>query len=68
MMFAHQSAEKGHLLALKKLDAKPLLNLGMRLGEASGGAVALPLIQSALTLHSQMATFDQANVSNKDGK
>ena len=64
MMFAHQSAEKGHVLALKKLDAKPLLNIGMRLGEASGAAVAVPLIQSALALHKQMATFDEANVSN----
>ena len=64
MMFAHQSAEKGHVLALKKLDAKPLLNIGMRLGEASGAAVTVPLIQSALALHKQMATFDEANVSN----
>ena len=68
MMFAHQSAEKGHLLALKKLDAKPLLNLDMCLGEASGAAVAVPLIKNALILHSQMATFSQASVSNKEDK
>lgn len=66
MMFSHQSAEKGHELALKKLDAKPLLNLGLRLGEASGAAVAVPLIQSALALHAQMATFAEASVSNLD--
>ena len=63
MMFAHQSAEKAHKLALEKLDAKPILNLGLRLGEGSGAALAVPLIQSALALHSQMATFAQANVS-----
>ena len=63
MMFAHQSAEKAHKLALEKLNAKPILNLGLRLGEGSGAALAVPLIQSALALHSQMATFAQANVS-----
>jgi len=64
MMFAHQSAEKGHALALKKLDAKPLLHLNMRLGEASGAALAVPIIKSALALHSKMATFDEADVNN----
>lgn len=63
MMFAHQSAEPAHIKALDKLNARALINLNMRLGEGSGAAVVVPLIQSALALHSQMATFDQANVS-----
>lgn len=63
MMFAHASAEPAHRLALDSLDAKPLLDIGMRLGEGSGAGVAVPLIRSALALHSQMATFDSAGVS-----
>jgi len=55
MLFAHQSAEPGHSKALDYLQAKPLLNLGMRLGEGSGAAVAVPLIQNALHLHNNMA-------------
>lgn len=62
MMFSHQSSEQAHVLALKKLNATPLLNLGMRLGEASGAAMAVPIIQNALCLHAQMATFEQAHV------
>ena len=63
LIFSHQSAEPAHIIALEALQAQPLLNLNMRLGEGSGAAVAVPLIQSALTLHKQMATFDQAGVS-----
>ncbi len=63
MIFAHTSAEPAHHLALEYLKAKPLLDIGMRLGEGSGAGVAVPLIQSALALHTQMATFDSAGVS-----
>jgi len=63
MIFSHQSAEPGHSRILQAMDANPLLNLGMRLGEGSGAAVALPLLQSACTLHSSMATFVEAEVS-----
>jgi len=63
MIFAHKSAEPAHNLALESLNAKPLLDLGMRLGEGSGSAVAAPLIISALELHNNMATFDSAGVS-----
>ena len=63
MIFAHTSAEPAHTLALKSLDAKPLLDLGLRLGEGSGAAVAAPIILNALLLHNQMATFDSAKVS-----
>ena len=64
LIFAHQSAEPAHALVLESLYAKPLLNLGLRLGEGSGAAVAVPLIKSALALHNQMATFDAAGVSD----
>ncbi len=63
MLFSHQSAEPAHRLALDHLSAVPLLNLGMRLGEGSGAAMAVPIVQAALALHSGMATFDQAGVS-----
>lgn len=49
---------------LKFLEAQPLLSLEMRLGEGSGAALAVPLLQSALALHSQMATFAEAGVSD----
>ncbi len=63
MIFAHKSAEPAHALALESLNVTPLLDLGMRLGEGSGAAVAAPLIMSALELHNNMATFDNAGVS-----
>lgn len=63
MMFAHKSAEPAHKLALESLNARPLLDLAMRLGEGSGAAVAAPIIISALALHNNMATFDTAGVS-----
>ncbi len=64
MMFAHKSAEPAHELALNYLDAVPLLDLGLRLGEGSGAAVAVSLVQSALSLHNQMATFKSSGVSD----
>jgi len=63
LFFGHQSAESGHALVLNKLDAQALLSLDMRLGEASGAALAVPLMQMACRLHSQMATFESAGVS-----
>lgn len=67
MLFAHCSAEQAHQKLLAKLQAVPLLDLGMRLGEATGAAVAVPLIRSAINLHSGMATFADAGVSNSQG-
>lgn len=66
LMFSHESAEPGHQAILSKLDATPLLNIGMRLGEGSGAAVAVSLMQSAVLLHNQMATFEAAGVSEKE--
>jgi nicotinate-nucleotide--dimethylbenzimidazole phosphoribosyltransferase len=63
---AHVSAEPGHQLLLEKLDKQPLLNLGMRLGEASGAALAIPIVRAAVACHTGMATFDTAGVTNKD--
>ena len=65
LMFSHCSAEPAHQLALTHLNAKPLIDLGLRLGEGSGAAVCLTLIQSALSLHAEMATFAEAEVAGK---
>ena len=59
---SHLSAEPGHQLVLTELGLEPLLDLRMRLGEASGALVALPLIERAGLLHAQMATFAEAGV------
>jgi len=64
-IYAHSSAEPGHARLLQELNAKPLLNLGMRLGEGSGAATALSLLRTACALHSGMATFAEAEVSGK---
>lgn len=63
LLFGHVSAEPAHRLVLDHLDATPLLDLRMRLGEGSGAAVAVPLLQSALALHNGMATFGSAGVA-----
>jgi len=61
----HCSAEPGHAVALRTLDLRPLLDLGMRLGEGSGALLALPLAQSAVRVLHDVATFDSAGVSEK---
>lgn len=66
MLFAHASAEPGHRLVLSELDARPLLDLGMRLGEGSGAAVAVPILKLACDLHGKMATFSEAGVSEQN--
>ena len=63
LIFSHRSDEQGHQYILESLSAKPLLSLNMRLGEASGAATAIPILRSACALHTQMATFTQAQVS-----
>jgi len=64
MFFAHRSAEAGHDVALEALGARPLLDLGMRLGEGTGAALAIGLIESAVRLYNEMATFDSAGVTS----
>ena len=65
LIYAHGSAEPGHARLLEALDATPLLSLGLRLGEGSGAATALPLLRLACALHNGMATFAEAAVSEK---
>lgn len=64
LLFAHHSAEPGHMAILTALGATPLLNLGMRLGEASGAAVAVPLLRMACDLHTGMVTFAEAGIAS----
>lgn len=64
-LFAHVSAESGHARALTAMGQKGLLDLGMRLGEGSGAALAAVLAKTALHLHNNMATFESAAVSGK---
>ena len=69
LLFSHGSAEPGHQQLLENLDATPLLDIGLRLGEGSGAALTLPLIQQACQLHAGMATFAEAMVAGKiDGQ
>jgi len=64
-LFCHQSEEKGHRLLLEHFNANPVLQLNMRLGEGTGAAVALPVIQSALAFLNEMASFEEAGVSKE---
>jgi nicotinate-nucleotide--dimethylbenzimidazole phosphoribosyltransferase len=63
----HLSAEGAHRDVLERIGKIPLLALGMRLGEGSGAALAMGLIKSAAAIHADMATFDQAGVSQREG-
>jgi nicotinate-nucleotide--dimethylbenzimidazole phosphoribosyltransferase len=63
-IFTHQSDEKGHKAMLNYLNAKPLMQINMRLGEGSGAAVAYPLVKAAVAFLNEMASFDDAKVSN----
>jgi nicotinate-nucleotide--dimethylbenzimidazole phosphoribosyltransferase len=64
-IFAHTSGEQGHQKMLEYLGVNPLLNLGMRLGEGTGSAIAMPIIQAAVAFLNEMASFEQAAVSSK---
>jgi nicotinate-nucleotide--dimethylbenzimidazole phosphoribosyltransferase len=63
-IFCHSSGEQGHQKILAHLQVKPILNIGMRLGEGTGAALAYPIIQNALAFLNNMASFDSAGVSN----
>ncbi|MCO5230010.1 MAG: nicotinate-nucleotide--dimethylbenzimidazole phosphoribosyltransferase [Chitinophagales bacterium] len=65
-VFCHLSDENGHKNLLNHLNARPILHLNMRLGEGTGCAVAYPIIKSALSFLNNMASFEDAGVSNKD--
>ena len=66
MLFSHRSAEPGYKKVMDALNAEPLLDLGMRLGEGSGAAVAVSLLRHACALHGEMATFAEASVSEAE--
>lgn len=63
LIYGHRSEEKGHKIVLEALAAEPVLNLRMRLGEASGALMAVPILQMACRLHNEMATFTQAQIT-----
>lgn len=62
MIFGHQSDERGHCLMMEHLHARPLLKLNMRLGEGTGAALSLPLIQAAAAFYNEMASFSDAGI------
>ena len=64
-IFAHCSDESGHKQMLEHLGAKPLFNLGLRLGEGTGAALAYPLVEAAVGFLYEMASFESAGVSEK---
>jgi len=66
LIASHRSAEPGHRIVLESLGLEPILDLGLRLGEGSGAALAIPVIRSAARLLGEMATFEDAGVSNRD--
>jgi nicotinate-nucleotide--dimethylbenzimidazole phosphoribosyltransferase len=67
LFFSHLSAEAGHAVFFEHFHARPILDLGMRLGEGTGAALAMFLIEAAIKIYTEMATFKSAGVSRKGG-
>jgi nicotinate-nucleotide--dimethylbenzimidazole phosphoribosyltransferase len=65
MFAAHNSVEKGHRVILEKIGLKPILDLDLRLGEGTGAALAMLMIEAGLKIYKEMATFGEAGVSEK---
>jgi nicotinate-nucleotide--dimethylbenzimidazole phosphoribosyltransferase len=65
-VFSHRSAERGHRKMLEFLNVQPLFDLDMRLGEGTGAAIGINLIESAVKLYREMATFESAGVANRE--
>ena len=68
LFFSHLSNEQGHRAVMQKLGARPILDLDLRLGEGTGAAIAMQLIEGALKIYNEMATFSAARVSEKSGE
>ena len=66
IFFSHLSEEQGHKTFMQKFEVEPILDLKMRLGEGTGAALAMSLIEAAVKIYNEMATFSSANVSEKD--
>lgn len=66
LFFSHCSAEAGHRTFFERLGIKPILDLDMRLGEGTGAALAMDVIEGAVKIYNEMATFDSAGVSGKE--
>jgi nicotinate-nucleotide--dimethylbenzimidazole phosphoribosyltransferase len=66
LIAAHRSVEPGHQVVLESLDLEPLLDLGLRLGEGSGAALAIPIVRAAAKILAEMATFESASVSRSE--
>jgi nicotinate-nucleotide--dimethylbenzimidazole phosphoribosyltransferase len=65
LVFSHLSAERGHRVVCEALDARPLLDLGLRLGEGTGAALAMSMVRASVQLQNEMATFTSAGVANR---
>ncbi|MEJ5377673.1 MAG: nicotinate-nucleotide--dimethylbenzimidazole phosphoribosyltransferase [bacterium] len=63
MISSHKSVEQGHRIALQRLGLKPLLDLDLRLGEGTGAALAMPLVEAAVRILTEVATFEEASMS-----
>jgi nicotinate-nucleotide--dimethylbenzimidazole phosphoribosyltransferase len=67
LIAGHRSTEPGATAGLHHLGLEPVLDLGLRLGEGTGACLAVPVVQAAARILSEMATFDSAGVTGKDG-
>jgi len=68
MIAGHLSTEPGHLAALEHLGLEPVLDLGMRLGEGTGAALAMGIVEAVVRTLNEMATFEEAGVSGAEGE
>lgn len=68
LFFSHRSQEQGHATALEEMKARPILDLSMRLGEGTGAALAMGILEGAVKIYNHMATFETAGVSGKSAE
>jgi len=66
MFFSHLSEEKGHKRFMERFHIRPMLDLQMRLGEGTGAALAMPLIEASVRIYNEMATFSSAGVHDRE--